>query len=134
MIKLSKCSTDDNELSGVKQAFSDAYLGMGRRTYEFEQALKTYLGTDYSVVCVNSGSAALHLSITCLDIGPGDEVLIPSITFAACFQVVSATGATPVACDIKKETLSLDLDSISVLCYVQMTWDRRHDHHPAFGA
>lgn len=111
MIKLSKCYLEEDELHAVQQVFAAAYLGMGKQVFEFESELKTFLDTSKEVICVNSGTAALHLALACLDIGPGDEVLVPTLTFAASFQAVSATGAKPVACDIKAETLSLDLDS-----------------------
>jgi len=111
VIKLSRCSIDDSELHALKQVFSDAYLGMGKQVFEFENEIKAYLNTQQDVVCVNSGTAALHLAVSCLDIGPGDEVLLPTLTFAACYQAISATGATPVACDIREDTLSIDLQS-----------------------
>ena len=59
-------------------------------------------------VCVSNGTAALQLAVQCCDIGPGDEVLVPSLTFVASFQAISATGAKPVACDIRIENGILD--------------------------
>ena len=63
-----------------------------------------------SVVCVNTATSALQLSIAALDIGAGDEVLVPSLTYVASFQAISATGATPVACEIDRDTFFLDVD------------------------
>lgn len=111
MIKLSKCYLEEDELKAVQDVFAAAYLGMGKQVFEFESEIKAFLNTPKDVVCVNSGTAALHLALSCLDIGPGDEVLVPTWTYVASFQAISATGATPVACDIKDDTLSLDLRS-----------------------
>ena len=111
MIKLSKYFFGDEEIKAVQSAFDDGYLGMGKIAFEFEKELKAYLKTTKDVVCVNSATSALHLAVASLDIGPGDEVLGPSITYVASFQAVSATGAKPVACDVKLDTFSIDLDS-----------------------
>jgi dTDP-4-amino-4,6-dideoxygalactose transaminase len=62
------------------------------------------------VVCVNNGTAAVHLAVQACGLGPGDEVLVPTLTFVATFQAVSATGATPVACDVKAESGGIDVD------------------------
>lgn len=111
MIKLSKCYLEKDELQAVEAVFAASYLGMGKNVFEFESELKAYLNTPKDVVCVNSGTAALHLALSCLDIGPGDEVIVPTLTFVASFQAISATGATPIACDIQEETLAIDLES-----------------------
>lgn len=82
------------------------FLGMGAEVQRFENALEGVFSR--SVVCVNTGTAALHLALQACDIGHGDEVLAPSLTYVATFQAVSATGAKPVACDILPSTLTLD--------------------------
>lgn len=115
MIKLSKCCVGENESSAVKEVLSAAYLGMGKQVFEFEKELQTYLQTDKTVICVNSGTAALHLALSCLDMQPNDEVIVPTLTFAASFQAVTAAFAKPIACDIKTNTLSLDLQSAEKL-------------------
>lgn len=109
MIKLSKCHIDDAEQLALQDVFSASYLGMGKQVFEFEAELKAYLKTNKEVICVNSGTSALHLALACLDLGPGDEVLVPTLTFAASFQAISATGAKPIPCDIRADTLSIDL-------------------------
>ncbi len=82
---------------------------MGEEVRAFEHELAKFIGGSRQVVCVATGTAALHLSVACLDIGPGDEVLIPDITYVACFQAVKATGAMPVACDVRSEDAFIDL-------------------------
>lgn len=83
------------------------YLGMGEEVRCFEHELTAYVGRE--TACVNTGTAALHLALQAVGIGPGDEVLVPSLTYVASFQAVSATGATPVACDVRAEDGLLDL-------------------------
>lgn len=82
------------------------FLGMGTEVRLFEERLSDFFGRP--AVCVVNGTAALHLALQACDISLGDEVLVPSITYVASFQAISATGATPVACDVEIETLCLD--------------------------
>ena len=82
------------------------FLGMGAEVQEFESALSIFFGRP--VVCVVNGTAALQLALQAVGIGPGDEVLVQSLTYVASFQAISATGAKAVACDVKTDTLTLD--------------------------
>ena len=112
MIKLAKASLGTEEIEGVVEVFETiGWLGMGSKVFEFEEALKDFLGV-HNVVAVNTGTSALHIALDALGIGPGDEVIIPSLTYVASFQAVSATGATPIACDIDPDTLLIDLDDM----------------------
>lgn len=99
LIRLSKCYLDDQEQEAVAKVLNSGYLGMGSEVRKFEDELSNYLGNT-TVACVNSGTAALHLSLQAIGAKTGDEVVVPSLTYVACFQAISATGATPVACDI----------------------------------
>jgi len=80
---------------------------MGSEVQEFERILSNFF--DRPAVCVVNGTAALHLALQACDIGFGDEVLVPSLTYISSFQAISATGAKPVACDIDSNTFLLDL-------------------------
>jgi len=71
---------------------------MGNYVQKFENNLSLYLNNKVSVV--NSGTAALHLALLAIGVGQGDEVLVPSLTYVASYQAISATGATPVSCDV----------------------------------
>ena len=77
---------------------------------QFEQEFARYLGAGYALG-VTSGSAALKVALTALNVGPGDEVIVPPFTFIATYEAVLETGAVPVVGDID-ETLNLDPDSI----------------------
>ena len=107
-IRLSKSSISDLEKKAVMKVLDKEYLGMGEEVQLFEKKIKEFLHTDMDVVCVNTGTSALHLSLNALGIGSGDEVLVPSLTYVASFQAISATGAKPVACEINPETLFID--------------------------
>jgi len=109
-IRLSKSSISEAEKQAVVKVLDAEYLGMGDEVKLFEQEIKEYLQTDKEVVCVNTGTSALHLALSALGICPGDEILVPSLTYVASFQAISAVGATPVACEIDPETLFLDTD------------------------
>lgn len=106
LIRLSKSCLTDAEKQAVLGVLDREYLGMGAEVQEFEQALTEFFGRP--VACVATGTAALHLALQACGIGRGDEVLVPSLTYIASFQAISATGAKPVACDICSDTLCLD--------------------------
>ena len=82
---------------------------MGSDVQQFEEALSEFFVRP--AVCVVNGTAAIHLALQSCGIGHGDEVLVPSLTYLASFQAISATGAKPVACDIDPETFLLDLSA-----------------------
>lgn len=110
IVRLSCSDVGIDELNVISSVIDNGYLGMGSYVEQFELALKDYLGTNSHVICVNSGTAALHLSLQSLDISHGDEVLVPSITYLASFQAITACGAIPVACDVSPLTLFIDPD------------------------
>jgi dTDP-4-amino-4,6-dideoxygalactose transaminase len=108
-IRLSRSSVGAEEKEALARVIDSAYLGMGDEVRLFEEEIAAMIGGGREVVCVATGTAALHMAISCLDIGPGDEVLVPTITYVASFQAVSATGARPVACDVRASDVFLDL-------------------------
>ncbi len=107
--RLSKSVIGEREKEAVNRVLTVGYLGMGPEVGRFERDIQTYLGTPRQVVCVSSGTAALHLAMQAIGCGPGDEVLVPSLTFLSTFQAIRATGAIPVACDARLESGLLDL-------------------------
>lgn len=108
-VRLSKCSVGPEEREAVLRVLDNQYFGMGKEVQALELEIKAALKTDLEVICVNTGTAALHLAVLCLDLKAGDEVLVPSITYVASFQAISATGAKPVACDNLTDTVFIDL-------------------------
>lgn len=106
LIRLSKSCIAEPEKLAVMGVLDREFLGMGAEVQKFEQMLTEFFGRP--TVCVVNGTAALQLALQACEIGPGDEVLVQSLTYVASFQAISATGAKPVACDIETATLTLD--------------------------
>jgi dTDP-4-amino-4,6-dideoxygalactose transaminase len=107
-IRLSKSSVGELEAQALAEVIAGGRLGIGTFVEKFENELAAFIGGGRRVVCVNTGTSALQLALQACGIGPGDEVLVPSLTYLASFQAISATGATPVACDIDPHTCCLD--------------------------
>ena len=111
MIKVSQGCLGEEEVQEVLSAFEYGYFGLAAKVDQFEQELKNFLGASFAVA-TNSGTHAMHLALDALGINKGDEVIVPSLTFIASFQAISATGATPVACDILPDTLLVDIEDV----------------------
>jgi dTDP-4-amino-4,6-dideoxygalactose transaminase len=86
-------------------------LAQGPVVKKFEESFSKFVG-GRPTVALNSGTSALHLMMLALGIGPGDEVIVPSFTFAATANSVALTGATPVFADVELDTYSLDPDDV----------------------
>ncbi len=110
MIRLSKSSIGPLEKEYVMSVLDKEYLGMGAEVGKFEAELTEYFGRP--AVCVANGTAALQLAIQALHIGPGDEVLVPSLTYVASYQAITANGATAVPVDLNPATLLIDIKDI----------------------
>jgi perosamine synthetase len=111
LIPVSRPSIGEEELAAVKKVFDSGWLGLGAQVLEFEQAFQKFLGAKH-VVCTNTGTTALHLALDALGIGKGDEVIVPSFTFVATTQAITATGAKPVFCDICADDLNIDVKDV----------------------
>ena len=108
-IRVSKSVVGSKEAQAVSRVIiEDGYLGMGKEVQLFEKELQQFLGTDRQVVCVNSGTAALHLAVMAV-VKPGEEVLVQSLTFLSSFQAISAAGVLPLPCEVNPETITIDL-------------------------
>lgn len=99
------------ESAAIKDVIESGQITHGPRVLEFEQKFREYLGVPYSAMC-SSGTTALHLALRALDIGPGDEVIIPNITFVATGNAVLYCGATPVLVDVDPDDWNLDLNLV----------------------
>ena len=98
---------DEDDISAVVQVLRSDYLTTGPQVAQFEAAVATLCGVGHGVA-VSSGTAALHAAMHALDIGPGDEVIVPPITFVATANCVRYQGGTPVFTDVEPDTLLLD--------------------------
>jgi dTDP-4-amino-4,6-dideoxygalactose transaminase len=97
--RLSEIEFDEREFAGILEALDSEWITAGPRTERFEQAFADFVGAS-NAIAVSNGTAALFLALKALGIGPGDEVLVPSLTFVATAAAVVHCGATPVLVDI----------------------------------
>jgi dTDP-4-amino-4,6-dideoxygalactose transaminase len=98
-VPLADVVVTDEDLDAVVATYRSGWLSMGPRTEEFEAAFSEYLGVRHAVA-VSSGTAGLHLMCLAAGLGPGDEVIVPSLTFVASANAIRYAGATPVFVDI----------------------------------
>ena len=106
-IPMASADLDDSDVEAVLGVLRTGRLALGPQTIGFEQAICDYVGTRHAVA-VSSGTAALHLIVKALGVGAGDEVLVPSFTFAASVNACLYEGATPVFVEIERDTYNLD--------------------------
>ncbi len=98
-VYLSDIDLSQKEISAVTKVLKSRWLTMGEVTQNFEKAFAKYLGVKYALAVAN-GTAALHLALKALELAPGDEVLVPSLTFVASVNAIVYNQATPVFVDI----------------------------------
>ncbi len=99
MIPVSEPNIGKEELDNITEAVQSGWISsMGKFTGEFESNFADYCGVRFGIACVN-GTAALHIALTALGIGRGDEVIVPDLTFIASANAVLFTGAEPVFID-----------------------------------
>jgi len=103
-ISLSEPILGGEEKEALSAVIDSNWLTMGDRVTGFERAFAD-LHDAFDAVAVSSCTAGLHLCLAALDVGPGDEVLVPSLTFVATANAVLYTGATPVFVDIENQSL-----------------------------
>ena len=99
------------EIDEVLDSLRSGWLGTGPKVERFERAIAQYLGVEQAVAA-NSCTAALHLALLALGIGPGDEVIVPTLTFCATANVVVHVGARPVLVDVDRASQCLTADAV----------------------
>jgi perosamine synthetase len=107
LVRLAKPPVGEEELAEIREVLESGQLTMGPKVTEFESLLAGLAGTS-DAIAVSSGTAALHVAVLALGIGPGDEVLVPAYTFPATANVVALVGATPVLVDVDPLTMNMD--------------------------
>ena len=114
-IPLSDIDFDEDEVLAAQNVIKSRWLTMGRITQEFETAFADHIHTKHAIAVTNA-TAALHLACLALGIGPGDEVIVPSLTFVATANAVRYVGARPVFADIvSHDDLNISPDAIKSL-------------------
>jgi perosamine synthetase len=106
-IRLARPDVGDEELAAVEEVLRSGQLTMGAKVEEFEAGIARAVGTAHAAA-VSSGTAALHLALLALEVGPGDEVIVPAYTFPATANAVELCGASAVLVDIDADTFLAD--------------------------
>jgi dTDP-4-amino-4,6-dideoxygalactose transaminase len=114
MIKFGKPVIGEPEHKAVQDVLEGDTLTHGPRVKEFEAAFAEFTGAPHAIATA-SCMASLHLAYMAIDLGPGDEVIVPAQTHVAMAHAVAACGATPVFCDCEAETGNIDLDQAAAL-------------------
>ncbi len=99
------------EVDAISKVLHSGWIGMGEETLAFERELAVFLNVP-RVVSVNSCTSALFLSLLAHDIGPGDEVICPSLTWCSTANAALYLGAKPVFCDIDADTLCITAETV----------------------
>ena len=97
----------EEEIGAVARCLRSGWVTTGPTARRFEQEFRAYLGEDVEAIAVNSATAGLHLALESVGIGPGDEVIVPTLTFTATAEVVRYLGARPVFVDVDPVTLNI---------------------------
>lgn len=105
-LPLSKPTIGQEEIAEVIDSLQSGWITTGPKVERFEQLLAQACGARFAVA-MNSGTAALHVALLSLDLGPGDEVITTPMTFAATVNMILAVGARPVLVDVDRESLNL---------------------------
>lgn len=111
MIPIAKPFIEEEEVEAVSRVIRSGMLAKGPRVEEFEQQFSAYCNTKHGIA-MNSGTAALHAALLALDIGPGDEVIVPAFTFFATASSVCMCGAAPVFADVDPDTFNISVDAV----------------------
>lgn len=108
LIPAAKPIIGDDERAAVDRVLASGMLAQGKEVAAFEEEFSSELVSGTPCVAVNSGTSGLHLGLLAAGIGPGDEVIVPSFTFAATANAVALTGAKPIFADIEPTYFCLD--------------------------
>ncbi len=111
MIPLFKPSCGKEEIEAVTEVLKSGWWGLGPKTKEFEEQFASYIGTKYAV-CLNSATAALHLSLKILDLPEGSEIITTPVTFISTAFAIQYSNLKPVFADVCRDTLNIDPDDV----------------------
>jgi perosamine synthetase len=110
-IPVAQPTLGDEEIAQLTDAIREGRISAGPKVAGFENSIADYVGAK-NAIAVGSGTAALHIALAVLGVGPGDEVVVPSMTFISTANVVLYLGATPVLCECDPVTYNVTADSL----------------------
>ena len=98
---------EDDEINEVVKSMRSGWIGTGPKVHKLEEMFKSYKNAKYAIA-LNSCTAALHLSLNVIGIQPNDEVIVPTMTFAATANAVIHSGGKPILADCEKNTMNIN--------------------------
>ncbi|SEP52401.1 DegT/DnrJ/EryC1/StrS family aminotransferase [Amycolatopsis saalfeldensis] len=114
MINVFQPSLGEQELAAVREVFESCWIGKGSRVAAFEAAFAAHLGAaPEQVMSTNSCTEATFMAMELLGVGPGDEVVLPTVCFVGTANAVAAHGARPVFCDVDPRTLNATAEHVA---------------------
>ncbi len=113
MLPFTRPSLGETEFDAVRKVLESGWITTGPNNLALEQALGGYIGGDILLRLLNSGTSALEAALLASDIGPGDEVIIPAMSFVATANVVLRVGARPVFVDVDLHSRNLDAEKVA---------------------
>jgi perosamine synthetase len=113
-VPYSRQEIDEDDIAAVIEVLRSDWLTTGPAVERFEHAFAGLVGARHAVAVTN-GTAALHVAMLAAGIGPGDEVIVPTLTFAASANAARYVGATVRFCDVRPETLAIDVQQAATL-------------------
>lgn len=113
MIRLMIPTIEDDDMLAVRGVLASGFLVQGEKVAGFERSVADYVGVKHAIA-VSNCTAALHLSLLSIGVGPGDLVIVPTYSFVATANVIECCGAKPVFIDILKDTFNIDPELLKV--------------------
>tara|TARA_Y100001960_G_scaffold330732_1_gene425628 strand:+ start:914 stop:2062 length:1149 start_codon:yes stop_codon:yes gene_type:complete len=110
-LPFSKPSISEDDINAVNKVLRSGWITTGPKVSEFEKMFCDFIGCR-EAVALTSATAGLHLILKALDIGPGDEVITPSLTWVSTINMIVLCGATPIFVDVDKDTLMITAENI----------------------
>ncbi len=110
LIPIARPVLGEEEKAAILRVLESGFLVQGERVAELEALFARFVGTEHAVA-THAGTSALHSALHALGVGPGDEVILPAITFFSCAAMVAALGAAPVVVDVREDDYNLDPDA-----------------------
>lgn len=116
LINVMQPTLGDAELAAVRKVFESNWIGRGEQTAQFEASFAEHIGVGREhVTSVNSCTEATFLAMELLDIGPGDEVVLPTVSFVGVANAIASRGARPVFCDVDPVTVNPGVEDVEAV-------------------